>query len=143
MPLAELEKEKTAFSVPGTEKFEFNVTPYGLSNAGASYQRMIDICLGGLRPNRILAYINDTALFNTSFEQHIEDLEAVFKCLRKSNIPLKASKCVIASDKVDFLGYELSACGIKPQKCLTEAITSFQQPEPKREMKRFLGLVGF
>ena len=68
----------------------------------------------------------------------MEDLEAVFKCLRQSNISLKASKCVIASDKVDFLGYELSACGIKPQKSLTEAIASYQRPESKREMKRIL-----
>ena len=102
MPLAELDKEKAAFSVPVTGKFEFNVTPYGLSNAGASYQRMIDICLAGLPPNRILACMDDIPLFNTTFEQHMEDLEAVFKFLRQSNISLKASKCVIASHKVDF-----------------------------------------
>ena len=48
MPLSETDKEKTAFTVPDKRKFEFNVTPYGLSNAGASYQRMIDICLVGL-----------------------------------------------------------------------------------------------
>ena len=46
IPLAEEDKAKTAFSVP-RGKFEFNVTPYGLSNAGASYQRMIDIALSG------------------------------------------------------------------------------------------------
>ena len=143
MPLAELEKDKTAFSVPGTGKLEFNVIPYGLSNAGASYQRMTDICLAGLPPNRILAYIDDIVLFNTTFEQHMEDLEAVFKCLRKSNVSLKASECVIGSDKVDFLGYELSACRIKPQKRLTETINSFQRPESKRDMKRLLDLAGF
>ena len=50
IPLAEKDKEKTAFSVP-RGKYEFNVTPYGLSNAGATYQRMIDICLPGLPPD--------------------------------------------------------------------------------------------
>ena len=48
MPLSETNKEKTAFLVPAKGKFEFNVTPYGLSNAGASYQRMTDICLAGV-----------------------------------------------------------------------------------------------
>ena len=56
MPLTESDKEKLAFSVPGKGKYEFNVTPYGLSNAGASYQRMIDICLASLPPSRTLAY---------------------------------------------------------------------------------------
>ena len=51
MPLAEADKEKATFSVL-REKFEFNVTPYGLCNAGASYQRMIDINLAGLPSDR-------------------------------------------------------------------------------------------
>ena len=119
MPLSETDKEKTAFLVSGKGKFEFNVTPYSLSNAGASYQRMIDICSAGLPPDRILAYI---VIFSSSLNQHLQDLEAVFKCLRKSNISLKASKCVLASDKVDFLGYQLPSQGIKPQKRLTDAI---------------------
>ena len=52
IPLLEEDKEKTAFSVP-RGKFEFNVTPYGLCNAGSTYQRMIDICLSGLPNERI------------------------------------------------------------------------------------------
>ena len=61
VPVAEIEKEKTAFSVPNG-KFEFNVMPYGLCNAGATYQRMIDICLAGLPLNRVLAYMDDHGL---------------------------------------------------------------------------------
>ena len=130
MPLAESDKEKTAFSVPGKGKYEFNVTPYGLSNAGASYQRMIDICLAGLPPSQILAYMDNTVLFSESFEQHLQDIQSVFERLRQSNISLKATKCVFASDKVDLLGYELSHTGIKPQKRSTEAISSFHRPDP-------------
>ena len=111
MPLSETDKEKTAFSVPGKGKFEFNVTPYGLSNAGASYQRMIDICLAGLPPDRILAYMDDIVVFTSTFDQHMKELAAVFARQRRSNISLKASKCVFASGKVDFLGCELSSHG--------------------------------
>ena len=104
MPLSETDKEKTAFSVSGKGKFEFDVTPYGLSNAGASYQRMIDLFLAGLPPDRILAYMDDTVIFTLTFDQHMKELIAVFTLLRRSNISLKASKCIFASDKVDFLG---------------------------------------
>ena len=114
IPLAEDDKTKTAFSVP-RGKFEFNVMPYGLSNAGASYQRMIDIALSGLPSNRILTYMDDIVIFSKSFEDHIENLRQVFQSLRSSCISLKLSKCVLASDRVDFLGFRLSKEGIHPQ----------------------------
>ena len=142
MPLSEKDKEKTAFSIP-RGKFEFNVTPYGLTNAGASYQRMMDVCLSGLPTNRILAYMDDIVIFSRNFDQHIKDIEAVFNRLRDANISLKASKCVFAARRVDFLGYDLSSEGIKPQKRLTTAIKEFPRPENRKGVKRFLGMAGF
>ena len=70
MPSVEEDKEKTAFSVP-REKFEFNVTPYGLCNAGASYERMIDICLAGLPADRVLTYMDDIVIFRTYFKSGV------------------------------------------------------------------------
>ena len=142
MPLREEDKEKTAFSAP-RGKYEFNVTPYGLCNAGASYQRLMDACLSGLPPDRILAYMDDIAIFSPTFEEHLSDLVAVFKRLRAANITLKVTKCVLASNRVELLGYELSPDGIKPQQRLTQAIRDFARPTNRKEVKRFLGLVGF
>ena len=142
MPLAEHDKEITAFSVP-RGKFEFNVTPYGLCNAGASYQRMIDICLSGLPPDRILAYMDDIVVFSKTFSEHLDHLEQIFQRLEHSGISLKLSKCVFASEKVDFLGFELSTIGIRPQSRLTDAICTFSRPTTRKELKSFLGLAGF
>ena len=55
IPLAEADEENTAFPVP-RGKYDFNITPYGLSNAGSSYQRMIDMCLSVLSTEGVLAY---------------------------------------------------------------------------------------
>ena len=142
IPLAEHDREKTAFSVP-RGKFEFNVTPYGLCNAGATYQRMIDIALSGLPGDRILAYMDDMVVFSKSFSEHLEDLQQIFRRLRYSSISLKLSKCVFASERVDFLGFTLSAAGIQPQARLTEAIKQYQPPANKKQLKGFLGLAGF
>ncbi len=139
MPLAECNKEKTAFSVP-RGKFEFNVTPFGLCNAGASYQRLIDITLTGLPSDRVLAYMDDIVVFSKSFEEHLEGLEQIFLRLQSSGISLKLSKCLFACERVNFLGFTLSSEGIKPQSRLTEAIEQFQRPSTK---KGFLGLGGF
>ena len=142
MPLREEDKEKTAFSAP-RGKYEFNVTSYGLTNAGASYQRLMDVTLSGLSSHRILAYMDDVILFSRTLDEHEKDLDLVLECFENANISLKASKCVFGSDKVDFLGFELSAHGIKPQKRLTEAIENFAQPECKKDVKSFLGMANF
>ena len=78
MPLAEDNKEKTAFSLP-RGKYEFNITPFGLCNAGASYQRMMDITLSGLPTDRVLAYMDDVVIFSKTFEEHLTDIEHLFQ----------------------------------------------------------------
>ena len=142
MPLAEGDKEKTSFSVP-RGKYEFNVTPYGLCNAGASYQRLMDVCLSGLPSYRIFAYMDDIVIFSREFDQHLADVEAVFQRLRTANITLKATKCVFGASSVEFLGYNLSSDGIRPQKRLTTSVSEFPRPTCRKEVRRFLGLAGF
>ena len=142
MPLREDDREKTAFSVP-RGKFEFNLTPYGLCNAGASYQRLMDMCLSGLPADRVLAHMDDIMILTPDFDTHLHQLKTVFTRLRSAGITLKAPKCVIAHQKVDFLGYELSNNGIQPQQRVTDAIRDFPCPSSKKELKRFLGLAGF
>ena len=114
IPLAEKDRQKTAFSIL-RGKYQFRVRPYDLCNAGASYQRMIDVYLAGLPPGRTLAYLDDICIFTKTFTQHVSDLEQVFVRLGTANISLKMSKCVFGSDNVDFLGYNLSHEGIKRQ----------------------------
>ena len=100
----------------------------------------MDICLSGLPAERTLAYMDDIAIFSITFDEHLKDTEAVFNRLRKTGITLKQSKCAFA---VEFLSYELSKTGIKPQKHLTNAVRNFEHPTTKKALKRFLGLAGF
>eukprot|EP00112_Aurelia_sp_Birch-Aquarium-sp1_P010237 Seg2195.9 transcript_id=Seg2195.9/GoldUCD/mRNA.D3Y31 product="Retrovirus-related Pol polyprotein from transposon 17.6" pseudo=true protein_id=Seg2195.9/GoldUCD/D3Y31 len=78
--------------------------------------------LSGLDSDRILAYMDDIVVFSKTFEDHV---------------------CIFASDKVDFLGFELSRTGIKPQTRLTESTKSYKRPTTKKELRGFLGLAGF
>ena len=96
IPLVEADKEKIAFSIP-RGKFEFNVTPYGLCNAGASYQQMININLAGLPSDRILAYMDGIVVFSKTFSEHLKSLEQVFQQLRFLVVSLKLSICLFAN----------------------------------------------
>ena len=142
MPLNELDKEKTAHLVP-RGKYEFNVTPFGLCNAGASHQRMVDMSLSGLNSERILAYMDDIVEFSKAVDDHVASIAKHFGRLRESGISLKLSKCIFASSKVEFLGFELSGYGIKPQPRLTEAIELYKRPSTRKELRGFLELAGF
>ena len=141
MPLDGVDKKKTAFSTP-RGKYEFNVTPYGLCNAGATYQRMIDMNLSGLSSTRVLAYLDDIILFSRSYEEHRNQLTEVLGVLRNHNISLNLSKCAFAMKEVDFLGYHLSPEGVKPQRRLTDDIRTFPRPSTRKDLKRFLGLTS-
>lgn len=104
---------------------------------------MIDVSLSGLPAESILAYMDDIVIFSKTFKEHVQSLERVFERMQESNIVLKLSKCIFASQKVDFLGFKLSISGIRPQSRLTDAILNFEQPKTKKELEGFLGLVGF
>ena len=104
---------------------------------------MMDITLSGLPSNRVLAYLDDLVVLSGHFKEHLHSLEQVFQRLQSSGKSLKLTKCVFASDKVNFLGFELSKEGIKPQAQLTEAIDTYKCPETRKELKEFLGLTGF
>ena len=103
----------------------------------------MDVTLSGLSSHRILAYMDDLIIFSRTFEEHLRDLEPVFKRFDEANISLKASKCVFGCEKVEFLGFELSADGIKPQRRLAKAIDDFKQPECKKDVKSFSGMANF
>ena len=104
---------------------------------------MIDINLAGLPTNRILAYMDGIVIFSSTFSDHLECIEQLFKRLQSSNISLKLSKCTFDSNMVDFLGFQLPIEGSKPQSKFTEAIPKYGVPETKKELKGFLGLAGF
>ena len=118
------------------------MTPYGLCNAGATYQRMIDMNLSVLSTTRVLA-LDDIILFNRSYKEHRNQLTEVLGVLRKHNISLNLSKCAFARKEVDFLGYHLSPEGVKPQRRLTNDIRTFPRPSTRKDLKRFLGLTSY
>ena len=93
IPVNPNDKEKTAF-ISHTGLFEFDVMPFGLCNAPATFQRYMDLIFAGIKWISCLIYLDDIIVFSNSFEQHLKDLEDVFERLRRFNLVLKPSKCL-------------------------------------------------
>ncbi|CAF4673584.1 unnamed protein product, partial [Rotaria socialis] len=130
-------REKTAF-VTHKGLFEFNVMPFGLTNAPATFQRLMDIVLAGLKWQCCLVYIDDVVIFSPTFEQHIIDLEKVFQALQSANLTLKASKCQFCRREMRYLGHIITQNGIKPDPDLIKSVTNFPQPKKIKDVQSFL-----
>ncbi|CAF3259695.1 unnamed protein product [Rotaria socialis] len=135
-------RQKTAF-VTHKGLFEFNVMPFGLTNAPATFQRLMDIVLAGLKWQCCLVYIDDVVIFSPTFEQHMTDLERVFQALQSANLTLKASKCQFCRREMRYLGHIITQNGIKPDPDLIKSVTNFPQPKKIKDVQSFLGLTGY
>ena len=96
------DREKTAFcTCEGL--FQFNVMPFGLCNATATFQRLMDMVLKGLLWNNCLVYIDDIIIVGRTFEQHLNNLAQVFDRLEQAGLKLQPHKCHLLQSKVQFL----------------------------------------
>ncbi|CAM5072922.1 unnamed protein product [Natator depressus] len=108
VPLDESAKETSAFTTH-LRLYEFNVLPFGLRNAPATFQRLVDGLLAGLGEYAV-AYLDDVAIFSDSWGKHLEHLQKVLERIREAGLTVKAKKCQIGLNRVTYLGHQVVAC---------------------------------
>ena len=97
---------------PRRTVFEFKVMPFGLCNAPAVFQRLMDLVLSGIQWERCLVYIDDIVIMGKTFERHLQNLILVLERLRRAGLRLKPSKCSLFQEKVVYLGHVVTREGI-------------------------------
>ena len=140
--LEENDREKTAF-VTRKGLYEFTVMPFGLCNAPATFQRLMEKVLSGLQWEVAVLYIDDIIVHGRSFEEHIERLREVLKRLQAANLTLKTKKCCFLQQKVEFLGHIVSSAGISPNPKKIAKVTNWCDPTNLKELRSFLGLATY
>ena len=138
--LNKLAKQKTAF-ISQKGLFQFEVLPFGLSNAVSAFQRTMEVVLEGV-PN-VKVYLDDILIFSNDFENHLTHIENVFKKLKEANLKLKPSKCAFAKLETKFLGFDITSEGIQPCKQKTSAMINYTRPTNAKQVKRFLGMASY
>ena len=141
VPLTPQAKPKTAFSTPDGA-FQYRVLPFGLHGAPATFQRLMDRVL---RPHRdyAAAYLDDIIIHSTSWDTHLRHLEAVIQVLREAGLTANPAKCSLALEEANYLGYTVGRGNVKPQEKKIDAIATWPQPQTKRQVRTFLGLMGY
>jgi hypothetical protein len=140
--LEEDSKEKTAF-VTSTGLYEFERMGMGLTNAPATFQRLVNQIFRPLEWKNVLTYLDDVIIFSESFEDHLQHIRSVFELLLKANLKLKPSKCSLCYDKVEYLGHIVSADGISPNPKKISVIQNWPVPENQKQLSSFLGLASY
>ncbi|XP_078239157.1 uncharacterized protein LOC144585831 [Pogona vitticeps] len=135
------DQEKTAFCSP-FGLYEFRVLSFGLRNAPATFQRLMDQTLAGLSDFTV-AYIDDIGIFSNTWEDHLIHLELVLQRLSAAGLTVKASKCQLGSPEIKYLGHMVGGGVIKPLEAKIEAVRDWPRPNTKKKVKSFLGLVGY
>lgn len=133
---------KTAFSVDQGH-YEFCRMPFGLKNGPATFQRVMDNVLKDLIGKSCLCYMDDVIIFGTSLQEHIVNLNFVFKALKESNFKIQLDKCEFLRKELTFLGHVVTNEGIKPDPKKIQAIKKYPIPKNITELQSFLGLIGY
>ena len=112
IPLALPDQEKIAFQTP-TRNYHYRVTPFGLKNAGSTFQRMVTQMFEFQIGKSVEAYIDDMVGKSKKISEHLNDLVSVFAVLREYKLRLSASKCSFGVSSGNFLGYMITHRGIE------------------------------
>ena len=139
--LSESAKPKTAFVVSGMGKYQFNRVPFGLAQAPAYFQRLINEVLTDCK--FAMGYLDDIIIFSKNEEEHLQHLEEIFERLRKAGLKLKLQKCSFFKKHIQYLGHIISDEGIQPLPEKLESIRKMPTPQTAKQVKQFLGLVGY
>ena len=134
-------RAKSAFVVP-MGKWQFKRTPFGLSQAPAYFQLLIDKVLMGCS-SFAMGYLDDTIIFSKTEEEHLQHLEEIFVRLRKFGLKMKREKCSFFKKHIQYLGHLVSERGFEPLPEKLESIRKMPAPRTAKEVKQFLGLIGY
>ena len=103
-----MSKQYTTFTVGNLGFFECNRMPFGLSNAQATFQQLMQNCMDELNFIYCLIYLDDLIVFLWMAEEHLHQLHAVFDHLREYNLKLKPLKCSFFKEEINYLAYHVS-----------------------------------
>ena len=139
--MAEEAKEKTAFCTRNG-LFHWNVMPFGVTNAPATFQRLMESVVGEMEGGAHV-FLDDVILQGSDFEEMLSRLDAFFQCLQSANLKLKPRKCCFFQKSVAFLGHIVSEKGIQTSPEKVAAVKNWPVPTTRKRVRSFLGLVSY
>lgn len=143
VPIGKASWEYTAFTIPRRGLFQFIRMPFGLSNAPATWQRLIDQVLGAdLEPN-CFVYLDDIIIISEDFKTYLDVLNKVFDRLIAAGLTVSMDKCKFCRSELKYLGYVVDRMGVRTDPEKVQAIPQVSAPKNVNEVRRFVGMASW
>ncbi|UYV74968.1 hypothetical protein LAZ67_12001925, partial [Cordylochernes scorpioides] len=123
--------------------WQFNVMPFGLCNAPATFERLMEAILQGLATETCMVYLDDIIVLGKNFEEHLSNIKKVFKRLEAANLKLSPKKCKLFKKEVAYLRHIISAEGVQTDPEKTETVRKWPTPKDLTQLRSFLGLCTY
>lgn len=133
---------KTAFVTP-KGLYEYIRMPFGLKNAPATFQRLMNEVLREYISKICVVYMDDILIFSTSLQEHIVNIRKIFNKLSEHNLKVQFNKCSFLKKETEFLGHVLTNEGIKPNPNKIKCINEYSLPTSEKQLRGFLGATGY
>ena len=143
MAMEEEDIEKNTFCAGSSGLYEFTRMPFGLTNAGASFCRLMEMCIGDQQYVTLLFYLDDICVFAETADQMLDRIEFMFSRLKEFNLKIKPKKSHFFQTSVTFLGHILSANGVSPNPEKVTKIKDWPTPKTPKEVHSFVGLASY
>lgn len=140
--LDEKDKEKSAFST-GDGLWQFTVMPFGLCNAPATFERLMEHVLRGLHWKTCLVYLDDIIVMGKDFDDHLRKLQEVFIRIGAAGLKLSPKKCSLFQREVKYLGHKVTMEGVQTDELKVAAVKDWPRPENLHQLRSFLGLCTY
>ena len=143
MEIDEESKKYTAFTLGPLGFYECNQMPFGATNAPATFQRLMESCLGDLNLNWCIIYLDDVVVYAPSVKEHLKRLGGVFQKLKDAGLKLKPSKCQLFKKSISYLGLVVSEQGVHTDPKKIETVQNWERPTTVHTVRQFLGFVNY
>ncbi|XP_053356089.1 uncharacterized protein LOC128527651, partial [Clarias gariepinus] len=140
--LAPKARPKTAFSI-GQGLWQFRRMPFGLCNAPATFERLMEKVLADIPRNRCVVYLDDLLVHGKEFEVALANLREVFLAIQRANLRLNSKKCQLLRQETVFLGHVISAQEIATDPAKIAAVQNWPEPVNVSQLRTFLGLASY
>ena len=143
LAMDEADIHKTAFWAGSSRLYKFTHMPFGLSNVGASFFRLMEMCLGNQHYITLLFYLDDISVFSSTVDEMLDHVGLVLNHLKEFNLKIKPKKTFFFQSSVVFLGHVLSKNGISPNPEKVSKVKDWPVPKSAKEVHSFLGLASY
>lgn len=123
--------------------YEFLVMAFGLCNAPATFQALMNDVLRPFLRRFVLVFFDDILIYSRTWADHLRHIRAVFDVLQQHRLFLKHAKCAFAASSVAYLGHVVSAAGVAMDPTKVQAVRDWPQLRSARAVRGFLGLAGY